>query len=167
MDSGDTYEDNDEGMDGTERWMEKYWGLREEFTLSEDESGTDEETELSSEEGRRERAAVGKRNEGEGESDEEMESDLGSLRELGSEGEWEPFHRLQILYGSNRRRGEDEWSGTEEEGTPSVTTSELRLDNLPKLCFQTHVLVRVLGPLCFASVYCVLKESSCNFQPNL
>ncbi|XP_066538689.1 mitogen-activated protein kinase kinase kinase 14 [Hoplias malabaricus] len=67
----------------------------------------------------------------EGEDVEEVESDLESLRELGSdwaEEEWEPFHHLQILYGPKSRRNlylrsEDDHSDSEESrtpGTPSV-----------------------------------------------
>ncbi|XP_026781947.3 uncharacterized protein LOC113533797 isoform X2 [Pangasianodon hypophthalmus] len=120
-DSEDKYEDSNGGMDGTERWMEKYWGLSNEHTLSED---TDEELKHLSEERWREGAAVEKRNEEEAESDEEIESDLGSLRGLGSEDEWEPFHRLQILCGSKRQHsGDDPSSETEEECVPSMMTS--------------------------------------------
>ncbi|MCJ8728470.1 hypothetical protein PDJAM_G00004800 [Pangasius djambal] len=120
-DSEDTCEDRNGGMDGTESWMEKYWGSRNENKLSED---TDEELMRLSGERWRERASVEKRNEEEGESDEEIESDLGSLRGLGSEDEWEPFQRLQILCGSKRRHsGDDPSSETEEECVPSVMTS--------------------------------------------
>ncbi|XP_060776977.1 mitogen-activated protein kinase kinase kinase 14 isoform X4 [Neoarius graeffei] len=121
-DSEDAYEDSYGGMDRTERWMERYWGLRNEYTFTEDENIT-EELKYSSEGRQRERAAGEKRTEEEGESDEEMESDLGSLRELGSEDEWEPFHRMQILYGSKRQPGGDEGSETEEERAPSIMTS--------------------------------------------
>ncbi|KAB5586699.1 hypothetical protein PHYPO_G00004610 [Pangasianodon hypophthalmus] len=120
-DSEDKYEDSNGGMDGTERWMEKYWGLSNEHKLSED---TDEELNHLSEERWREGAAVEKRNEEEADSDEEIESDLGSLRGLGSEDEWEPFHRLQILCGSKRQHsGDDPSSETEEECVPSMMTS--------------------------------------------
>ncbi|KAI5106002.1 hypothetical protein C0J45_3699, partial [Silurus meridionalis] len=85
-DSEDTYEDSNGGMDRTERWMEKYWGLGKEYTLTENQNDTDEETKSLSEEGWREIAAAEERNEEEEESDEEIESDLGSLRELGSKG---------------------------------------------------------------------------------
>lgn len=140
-DSEDTYEDSNEGMDGTERWMEKLWGSRNEYTLSEDENDTDGETKRSS-------ATVGMRTE-DGDSDEEVESDLGSLRELGSEGEWEPFHRLQILCGSEWQHSEDEWSETEEECAPSVETSESNLKYLLQCDFKGSgpFLLMVLGPL--------------------
>lgn len=133
-DSEDMYGDNDGEMDGTERWMQK-WGLRNEYTLSEDEKDPDGENNCSSEERWRARAAVGMRKEEEEESDDEVESDLGSLRELGSEGEWEPFHHLQILCGSERQHREDEWSDTEEEDedeecAPSAVTSESNLNLL-------------------------------------
>ncbi|XP_017320458.2 uncharacterized protein LOC108263809 isoform X2 [Ictalurus punctatus] len=118
-----TDSEDEHGDGGMERWMEKYWGLRDNYTLSEDEKETDEEMQSSSEERWRDRADVEKRNEDEGESDEELESDLGSLRELGSEDEWEPFRRLQILCGSERRHGGDEWSEMEDECTPSAMTS--------------------------------------------
>ncbi|KAF4087479.1 hypothetical protein AMELA_G00071240 [Ameiurus melas] len=116
-------EDGDGGTDGMERRMEKYRGLSDKDTLSEDENDPDEEMQRPSEERWRDRADVEKRNEEEGETDEELESDLGSLRELGSEDEWEPFRRLQILCGSERRHGGDEWSETEDECTPSAITS--------------------------------------------
>ncbi|XP_036447583.1 uncharacterized protein LOC118822540 isoform X2 [Colossoma macropomum] len=72
--------------------------------------------------------------EGESEVDdaeEEVESDLDSLRELGSdwaEEEWEPFHRLQILYGTKAQnkpylKSEDDHSDTEEESEASTTAS--------------------------------------------
>ncbi|KAL7874889.1 hypothetical protein SRHO_G00058590 [Serrasalmus rhombeus] len=70
--------------------------------------------------------------EAEGESaEEEVESDLESLRELGSdwaEEEWEPFHRLQILYGTKGQnkpylKSEDDHSDTEEESEASTTAS--------------------------------------------
>lgn len=126
-DSEDTYVDSDGRADRTERWME-YWGLRKQYKLSEDENSTEEEREPWLGEKMRERAAVEKQNEEEGESDEEIESDLGSLRELGSEDEWEPLHRLQILYGTRRRCDGDKWSETEEECVPSMT-SELNLNH--------------------------------------
>lgn len=129
--------DSEDG--GMERWMEKYWGLRDNYTLSEDEKETDEEMQSSSEERWRDRADVEKRNEDEGESDEELESDLGSLRELGSEDEWEPFRRLQILCGSERRHGGDEWSEMEDECTPSAMTSELNLNTSINCAFMSGV----------------------------
>ncbi|XP_058251541.1 uncharacterized protein LOC131356487 isoform X2 [Hemibagrus wyckioides] len=132
-DSEDTYEDSDEGMDGSGRdgWMEKLWGSRNEYTLSEDENDTDGETKRSS-------AAVGMRTADEGDSDEEVESDLGSLRELGSEGEWEPFHQLQILCGSEWQHSEDEWSETEEECAPSVETSLNLCERNSRLTLACH-----------------------------
>lgn len=114
-DPEDTHEDGDEETDGTDGWME-IWGLTHEYTLLDEEMVGEQ---------RNGRATVEKRNEEEGESDEEIESDLGSLRELGSEDEQEPCHRLQIFYGLNHQRGEEEWSETEDESLPSTTTSKL------------------------------------------
>ncbi|XP_027011542.2 uncharacterized protein LOC113648526 isoform X1 [Tachysurus fulvidraco] len=143
-DSEDTYEDSDREMDGTERWMQK-WGLRNEYTPSEDEKDPDGENNCSSEDLWRARAAVGMRKEEEEESDEEVESDLGSLRELGSEGEWEPFHHLQILCGSEWQHREDDWSDTEEEEeeeeeecAPSVMTSLNLCERNSRLTLACH-----------------------------
>ncbi|XP_060727011.1 uncharacterized protein LOC132846352 isoform X2 [Tachysurus vachellii] len=140
-DSEDTYEDNDGELDGMERWVQK-WGLRNEYTLSEDEKDPDGENNCSSEDRWRARAAVGMRKEEEEESDEEVESDLGSLRELGSEGEWEPFHHLQILCGSERQHREDEWSATdeeeEEECVPSAVTSLNLSERNSRLTLACH-----------------------------
>ncbi|KAK3571986.1 hypothetical protein QTP86_021341 [Hemibagrus guttatus] len=137
MESEDMYEDSEGEMDGTERWMEKLWGLRNEYTLSEDENDVEGETKHSSAE---RRAAVGMRTEEEGDSDEEVESDLGSLRELGSEGEWEPFHRLQILCGSEWQHSEEEWSETEEEEecAPSVERSLNLCERNSRLTLACH-----------------------------
>uniref|UniRef100_A0A3B1JT86 Mitogen-activated protein kinase kinase kinase 14b n=1 Tax=Astyanax mexicanus TaxID=7994 RepID=A0A3B1JT86_ASTMX len=64
--------------------------------------------------------------------EEELESDLDSLRELGSdwaEEEWEPFQRLQILYGSKAKHRlylqheEDNSSDTEEDSVSSTIPS--------------------------------------------
>ncbi|XP_046703834.1 uncharacterized protein LOC124384893 isoform X1 [Silurus meridionalis] len=137
-DSEDTYEDSNGGMDRTERWMEKYWGLGKEYTLTENQNDTDEETKSLSEEGWREIAAAEERNEEEEESDEEIESDLGSLRELGSKGEWEPFLHLQILFGSKQQNSGDEWSEQDGDCVPSLMTSSNDLNLCERLTLACH-----------------------------
>ncbi|KAI4887452.1 hypothetical protein NFI96_017432 [Prochilodus magdalenae] len=67
----------------------------------------------------------------EDEVEEQVESDLESLRELGSdwaEEEWEPFHRLQILFSTEAPcnpylKGGDDCSDSEDESEPSTTAS--------------------------------------------
>ncbi|XP_072536212.1 mitogen-activated protein kinase kinase kinase 14 [Salminus brasiliensis] len=66
--------------------------------------------------------------------EEEVESDLESLRELGSdwaEEEWEPFHRLQILYGSKAQRSHylqsEEDDSSEEESVAMTSSSGERM----------------------------------------
>ncbi|XP_062847672.1 serine/threonine-protein kinase 10 [Trichomycterus rosablanca] len=125
----DSDEESDEDADV---WIERFWGKGEDFGVLEE---TDQEVCAEERISTELRSLV---HQSEKEADEDEESDLDSLRELGSdwaEEEWEPVYRLQKLYGTKQQRvlytpSEDECSETEEEWLPSRGSSTKR--NLPE-----------------------------------